>query len=197
MGASEPWPTTIRSTSSARSTARSCTTRSWQAQHELAVRYDFKGTRASIDLQQERQQTDPARRSQGAARHGHPDPQGEDGQARGGGQPPQAGEAQEATPRLGARGPLAPRRDRVDDAKSSSSKSATGDQGPAQIMDERSRTGKKIDELPVGDRAPEGHTDRISVPVRQLYVKPPHARARLGFVAWGGLRVECLVAAGR
>ena len=50
-----------------------------QAQHELAVRFDFKGTRASIEFDKKENQLTLTGRPQGAARYGDPDGQGKNG----------------------------------------------------------------------------------------------------------------------
>ena len=52
-----------------------------QAQHEIAVRFDFKGTRAVDRVQQEGKPADHPGRSQGPARNRPPDAQGKDGSA--------------------------------------------------------------------------------------------------------------------
>ena len=53
-----------------------------QAQHELAVRFDFKGTRASIEFNKKDNELTILADHKGSARDGPPDPQGEDGPSR-------------------------------------------------------------------------------------------------------------------
>ena len=53
-----------------------------QAQHEIAVRYDFKGTNASIEFDKKENKLTILAEPQGSARNRHPGAQGEDGSPR-------------------------------------------------------------------------------------------------------------------